>query len=202
MSKKLSIVTEALRNGNYIFLDSIDDTYRRHEQAFIKQIQNQRLIYQDINANNKSEFNITHIGNYLLKHHKPFINEFAGSPITQSNRLQSKRTYIEKRIKDLIELGILYRDRYTKAEKNTTETPIYKFTLEGKVLSWLIVCEKKEDDNIHAKYIDLFANELLPLLLKIDSGILRKFMVDFFIRALKEHKRELVFDFFKVLLTV
>jgi hypothetical protein len=207
MPKKVSIVSEALRNGNKTFLDSFDDGYDELDQVFIKQIQNQRLVYQDIismwfelrlDANNKNEFNITDIGNYLLKHHKPFINEFACSPITQSNRLQAKRTYIEKRIKDLIELGILYRDRYTKAEKNNTKTAIYKFTLEGKVLSWLIACEKKEDDdNIHAKYIDLFANESLPLLLKIDSGILTKFMVDFFVRALKEHKRELVFDFFE-----
>jgi hypothetical protein len=91
-------------------------------------------------------------------------------------------------------LGVLYQDRYTKAEKNDTKTPIYKFTLEGKVLSWLIACEKKEndEDNIRAKYNDLFANELLPLLLELDSEILTKFMVDFFIRALKEHKREIV----------
>lgn len=63
-------------------------------------------------------------------------------------------------------------------------------------MSWLIVCEKKED-NIRAKYIDLFASELLPLLLKLDSGILTKFMVDFFTRGLEEHKRELVLDFFE-----
>ena len=144
MPKKVSIVSEALRYGNRVFPDSFDDVFNLQERDFVKQIQSQRLVYQDIismrfelrlNANNKSEFNITDIGNYLLKHHKPFINEFAGSPITQSNRLQSKRTYIEKRIRDLIKLDILDRDGYTKAEKNDTKTPIYKFTLEGKVLS-------------------------------------------------------------------
>jgi hypothetical protein len=193
MPKKVSIVSEALREGNNVFLDSSDDAYEGLEQDHVKRIRNQRLIYQDIisiwfelrlKANNKDEFNITDIGNYLLKHHRPFINEFANSRITQSNRLQSKRTYIEKRIKNLMELDLVYQDRYTKAEKNDTKTPIYKFTLEGKVLSWLIACEKKEDeDNTRAKYIDLFANELLPLLLKLDSGILTKFMVDFFIHA-------------------
>lgn len=43
----------------------------------------------------------------------------------------------------------------------------------------------------------MFANELLHLLLKLDSGILTKLMIDFFIHALREHKREMVVDFFE-----
>jgi hypothetical protein len=204
MPKRVSIIREAFSEGNDIFLDRFDDG---EDEDYAKEIRNQRPIYRDIismwfelrlKANNEDEFNITDIGNHLLKHHRPFINEFASSRMNPSNRLQTKRTYIEKRIKELITVGIIYSDRLTKAQKNDTKTPIYKFTLEGKVLSWLIACEKKEDEgNVRAKYIDLFASELLPLLSKLDSGILTKFMVDFFTRALEEHKRELVLDFFE-----
>lgn len=124
MPKKVSIVKEALRGRNDVFLGSSDEG---EEQDYVEQIRKQRTIYQDIismwfesrlNANNKDEFNITDIGNYLLKHHRPFINEFVGSRMKPSNRLQVKRTYIENRIKELVELGILYCDRYTKAQKN------------------------------------------------------------------------------------
>ena len=144
MLKRVSILDKASDHGNSIFIDDVlEDTYLDDEET-----RKQFFIYQDIisiwfklrlERDTKNEFGVTEIGNYLLKHHQPLITEFAGSRITQSNRLQSKRTYLEKRIKDLTKLGILYLKEYTKAKKNNTETPIYEFTLEGKILSWLIV---------------------------------------------------------------
>ena len=55
---------------------------------------------------NKSiqEYDVTSIGNWLLEHHQPFINEFANSHTKPSYRLQSRRTYIKNRINDLVEL--------------------------------------------------------------------------------------------------
>jgi hypothetical protein len=54
-----------------------------------------------LNANNKDEFNITDIGNYLLKHHQPFINEFEGSPITQSTVYNPKERILKEELKTL-----------------------------------------------------------------------------------------------------
>jgi hypothetical protein len=84
------------------------------------------------------EFGFTELGNWLLEKHMPFINEFADSKVPKSYRLHSKRTYIQNRINHLIDLGIIRESRTTKAEKNSVNTPLYKFTIGGVFLAWLL----------------------------------------------------------------
>src|SRR5919109_292827 len=129
LSKKVSILNAAFNYGNKVLLDS----YCYDNENMDAGLDRQRLIYQDIASiwfrlrlehDYKNEFTTTEIGNYLLRHHSPFINEFAGSRMNYSSRLQSKRTYIEKRIADLLKLDILYRERSAKNTKNMKITPI------------------------------------------------------------------------------
>jgi hypothetical protein len=70
--------------------------------------------------------------------------------------------------------------------------------LPGRVLSWLIVCEQEEDNKERRiSHIELFAEQILSGLLKIDTGILTKLIVDFFRAVVTNHLHELVIDFFE-----
>jgi hypothetical protein len=84
---------------------------------------------------NKSvqEYDVTSIGNWLLEHHQPFINEFASSHTKPSYRLQSRRTYIKNRISDLVELELMRLAGTTQSEKNNTDKQLYAFTPKIKI---------------------------------------------------------------------
>lgn len=132
MQKKVSIIDYALRYNKSIFLDSVSEVIIEEDT-----IRNKLLVYQNIIAiwfnlklqgDNKNRFSITDIGNYLLRHHRPFIDEFAGSRMTFSNRLESKRSYIEKRVDDLKRLNILqFVKEIESLKKNKTKTHTYSF---------------------------------------------------------------------------
>jgi hypothetical protein len=91
------------------------------------------------------EYDVTSIGNWLLEHHQPFINEFANSHTKPSYRLQSRRTYIKNRINDLVELELMRLAGTTQSEKNNTDKQLYSFTKEGYIFAWLLEAKYAKD---------------------------------------------------------
>jgi hypothetical protein len=89
-----------------------------------------------------NQFGFTLLGNWLIEHHRPFIDEYAGSHLTKSYRLHAKRNYIQSRLDDLIELRLIKKEGTTKSEKNKTDTPIYKFTPGGDLVGFLLAASK------------------------------------------------------------
>jgi hypothetical protein len=201
MPKKVSILNEALNRGNCIFLDQIRLEYED------KAIQNELLIYQDIismwfqlrlQGNSQDYFRVTDIGNYLIQCHRPFVHEFNGSRMSLSNRVESKRSYIEKRIMDLLKMNIVYFVEQAESKKrNRTMTSTYSFTLQVMILSWLVNYERMYAIEEQERYFRLFTNELLPLISKTDNGIMTKLIIDYYSEALKQHEYDLIFEFFE-----
>lgn len=113
-------------------------------------------------GHNKSvqEYDVTSIGNWLLNHHQPFVNEFANSHTKPSYRLQSKRTYIKNRINDLVQLGLMKSTGTTQSEKNNTDKQLYAFTKEGYIFAWLLEAKYAENKNRRAIAIENFFREL------------------------------------------
>lgn len=89
------------------------------------------------------EFRFTELGNWLIDHHRSFRDEYIGSHISKSYRLHAKRNSIKGRIQDLIDLGLIELSGTTKAEKNQTDIPIYKFSLGGDILGSILVAMKE-----------------------------------------------------------
>ena len=111
---------------------------------------------------NKSiqEYDVTSIGNWLLEHHQPFINEFANSHTKPSYRLQSRRTYIKNRINDVVELELMRLAGTTQSEKNNTDKQLYAFTKEGYIFAWLLEAKYAKDKERRAVAVDCFLREL------------------------------------------
>ena len=105
------------------------------------------MYIQSIKQNKSTqEYDVTSIGNWLLAHHQPFINEFDNSHTKPSYRLQSRRTYIKNRINDLVELELMRLAGTTKSEKNNTDKQLYAFTKEGYIFAWLIKAKYAKDE--------------------------------------------------------
>jgi hypothetical protein len=93
------------------------------------------------------EFRFTELGKWLIENHRPFKEEFAGSHIPRSYRLHAKRNYIKSRMEDLIELGLIEKHGTAKAEKNQSDTPIYKFTLGGIIVGAILMASKTSQES-------------------------------------------------------
>jgi len=97
------------------------------------------------------EFRFTDVGRWLIEHHIPFRDEYANSHVPQSYRLHAKRTYIQARLDNLIDLGLIQKNGTIKAQKNGSQTPIYAFTIKGIYLAWIIEGMQTSDENIRQK---------------------------------------------------
>jgi hypothetical protein len=116
----------------------------------------------------KNEFVFTELGNWLLEHHIPFINDYSGSKIGKSYRLHSRRSYIQSRIDDLLFLELIERKGTSKSEKSHIDIPVYSFTMEGLIFAWLLEAkDSKEKDR--SKAIDKVFELLSVCLLRINS---------------------------------
>lgn len=116
------------------------------------------------------EYDVTSIGNWLLEHHQPFINEFANSHTKPSYRLQSKRTYIKNRINDLVELELMRLAGTTQSEKNNTDKQLYSFTKEGYIFAWLLEAKYAKDKERRAVAVECFFRELCTYSIHSDSS--------------------------------
>jgi hypothetical protein len=109
------------------------------------------------------EFRHRELGYWLLDNHPPFRNQFAGSHIPKSYRLHSKRTYIQSRLDELIELKLIEEKGTVKAEKNKeVDTPLYSFTQFGKIFAWLLEAKYsiKDEKDSRSRAIEMFFREL------------------------------------------
>jgi hypothetical protein len=87
---------------------------------------------------------------------------FAGSHTRPRYRLHSKRTYIQSRINELIDLKVIEKKGSAKAEKNKeVEIPLYTFTQFGKILAWLLEAKYSANStSIRSNAIEMFFKEL------------------------------------------
>ena len=83
-------------------------------------------------------FRLTELGNWLLQYHKPFREEYQGSHVAKSYRLHSKRTYIENKINDLIQLNLI-GSKKVQSIKNQTSTNEYFFSNLGILVRIIVV---------------------------------------------------------------
>lgn len=65
------------------------------------------------------------LGNWLLNNHLPFRDEFAGSHTKPSYRLHSKRTYIQSRINELVDLRIIEKEEPRRRRRTKKSTYHY-----------------------------------------------------------------------------
>jgi hypothetical protein len=126
---------------------------------------------------------LTELGNWLLENHLPFIEEFKGSHIKKSYRLQTKRTYITNRILELLSLGLVEQKGYEKAEKSDENTPIYAFTEEGKIVAWLMEARYAENATTREVALEMFFTEICMFIANYPSSF-TKCLVEVFNRLI------------------
>lgn len=80
---------------------------------------------------------IRELGNWLIDNHRPFVIEFKGSHIPKSYRIHMKQTFIQSKIKGLIDLDLIQL-KGKRVTRNRSETQIYQLTLQGLYIAWLI----------------------------------------------------------------
>jgi hypothetical protein len=107
-------------------------------------------------------FKLTELGNWLLENHLPFKEEYVGSHVPRSYRLHSKRTYIQSRLDELVQLNIVKKKGTAKAEKNrAADIPLYSFTQIGYIFAWLFEAKySTENKDDRANAIRMFFTEL------------------------------------------
>lgn len=107
------------------------------------------------------EFLFTDLGKWLVTNHPQFKNKF-DSHTPKSYRLASKRTSIESRVDELIELGLIEKKGTVKAKKNkAVDTSLYSFTQFAKIFAWLLESkDTTEDEAIRSRAIEKFFREL------------------------------------------
>lgn len=153
MTKKVSIES--------IILNSDDDNHAKLCQDI--------LLWSIAEERKPAPFRFTDIGNWLIEHHRPFREEYANSHIPKSFRLHSKRTYIQDRINDLVDLYLINKYGTVKSRKNNTDTPTYYFTEDGIYFAWLIKARNAKGKD-RPRAIDMVFNKLMSNLSINDSS--------------------------------
>jgi hypothetical protein len=179
MAKKISIFFP-YRNISILFDQKDDDRDARARRDILS------WYIESVNkAQPIEEFRHRDLGNWLLDNHLPFRDEFAGSHTKRSYRLHSKRTYIQSRINELVDLRIIEKKGTAKAEKNKeVDIPIYSFTQFGRIFAWLLEARyTNENKNIRSKAIEMFFRELSSY---INTGCGASSTVDLFANFFKQ----------------
>jgi hypothetical protein len=126
------------------------------------------------------QFDITEIGNWLIKNHQPFVDYYTDSKSHTRNsyRLHTKRTYIKDRIEDLISLKLINIEGKEKSRKNDTRKNVYYFTVEGTFIAWLIEAYSRTGE-YRSKAITMLLGTLLAQFRFYDISSFGRFMLDF-----------------------
>jgi hypothetical protein len=135
-------------------------------------------------------FRFTEVGKWLIDFHRPFIEEYANSKLPKSYRLHAKRNYIQGRIDDMVQLGLIKKTGIVKAEKNKSDTPVYQFTEFGVYCGWLSQAYKTQAD-VHSHAIEEIFSMLRSHLSRRSTSAAR-----FVIRFLERCKEKGVFSDF------
>jgi hypothetical protein len=134
------------------------------------------------------EFRFTELGKWLIGNYRPFKDEFAGSHIPNSYRLHSKRNYIKSRMEDLIGLGLIEQHGTAKAEKNQSDTPIYKFTFGGHIVGAILIASKTSQQESTQNSATSKAVLLISAYLKYNKVSTFLFLSNFFAKCEQEQR--------------
>ena len=148
------------------------------------------LLYQDIlyyaivlrtehpeNGYNNS-FREREIAKWLLKHNREFLEYYRGistRTTTYQNRIENRLPRIRDKLNDLIKIGLVEECGTTKALKNSDIITLYKYTLDGYLLSYLIESldptkqENADNEiyNLYTWYFEQFPSSTSPFSLMI-----------------------------------
>jgi hypothetical protein len=121
------------------------------------------LLYQNILEfplkTNTDQFKFSELGRWLIKNNKEFRESYdrdrkysSKTNTTITYAVLKKKDRIEKKIKDLIELGALYQSGWTKSEKlKDHEVPLYSLTGDGYFIA-LLLLRNESPDKINQLY--------------------------------------------------
>jgi hypothetical protein len=87
-----------------------------------------------------SGFRFTDLGNWLIGKVPEFYEYYRGfdAKLAPSKRLANTRNRINRKIEELIHLGLMYIREIVIAERNDEKIPLYDYTNEGYLLIWII----------------------------------------------------------------
>jgi hypothetical protein len=184
--------------GNLVSIDSIIDSSYKHAYM-CKDILRWHCKTADKTELFK-EFDVTELGNWLIKNHKPYIEEYSDSKshTPPSTRLHSKRTYITDRLRDLIQVNLVKTVGTTKCSKNSFDKHLFCFTLQGSFIAWLVYARAAEDDTTRSRAIDrLFTTMTANLFFgNFPFGI---FMIEFLNKCTDEDVRSSLIEHYESL---
>jgi hypothetical protein len=128
-------------------------------------------------GNRIAEFRFTDLANWLIDHHRTFIEQFENSHIRKSYRLHTKRSYIKGRLKELINSGFIDNTGLVKAQKNDSDTQLYCFTKQGCTFAWLVETKFSIGD-ARKSALEMFLSELSDFTATISQSSFAECLVE------------------------
>ena len=135
------------------------------------------------------EFDVTELGNWLIRNHKPYVEEYSDSKshTPMSARLHSKRTYIKDRIQDLVKANLIEIVGTRKCSKNSLDTHIFRFTVKGSFIAWLTEAQTQTERPARSKAINM-AFILIITNLFLGNHSFSNFITAFFDKCSEDEK--------------
>lgn len=95
----------------------------------------------NLETNDDITFRFTDLARWLMEKNNEFREYYSDSKahIPKSTRIALRRHVIQSCINDLMELDLILNRGKTKAEKNDLVTPLYEYTTEGQILSFILL---------------------------------------------------------------
>jgi hypothetical protein len=136
-----------------VFSKNVDGGYTRNA-----------LLYQDIikysikdkyKENDNKSFRSRSLTKWLLEENKEFITYFkdpSTSHFTISNRIENRLDRVKDKVNDLIELDLIEVVGAAKETKGNSNIPIYRHTVNGKLVALIIESEKSNMNVIEDIY--------------------------------------------------
>ena len=99
-----------------------------------------------LETNDDTAFRFTDLARWLMEKNNEFREYYSDSKahIPKSTRIALRRHVIQSCINDLMELDLILIRGKTKAEKNDLVTPLYEYTTEGQILSFILLYNRSE----------------------------------------------------------
>lgn len=165
------------------------------------------LLYQNImeynlETNDDITFRFTDLARWLMEKNNEFREYYSDSKahIPKSTRIALRRHVIQSCINDLMELDLILNRGKTKAEKNDLVTPLYEYTTEGQILSFILLYNSTnsyEELSKKTEKRDYVCRRIFNLVQQYLSGFnshIASFASRFFVRAWEERVFHVLID--------
>src|SRR5215469_1240439 len=191
-------------------IDSIFET-RPSESGQIRVLTDNALLYQDIlryslnlqehHPESNGRFRIRELARWLIQNHKKYLDDYDGSHINVSNRIEARLDTIKAKVNDLVKLLLIENVGTAVQSKGSGVVDIFEFTAPAYFVAW--IAESFEPKN-RARANERIFKVLVDSIFKIDSSCTSStiFYSSFYKKCKERGRFEDMVDFFREPLSI